>query len=422
MAYGGTNFAFLNGANVNPVPSTPVTQAYLPQVTSYDYNAPLAEDGRHGVDGAGVDKYAAVRTYVQSLGKDVPAEPAYAKPVKFSDVDLTPLADETGGFMSIRGHLSAGDQRCQSVKNSLEDGALAVILNDFDVYDHMALLRYYVAGQPATRRWISFVLSDVKDRVYIYNETSLLSFVDRQGIHGETNNEHSVEIDMSGSAYFDLLIENNGRQNFSPRMLEDKKGLKISKFKIDGSAPAASEPFILCRELVQDSLVPWRPPAERLRGTFPHWRGADATQPEVIQGDALHQQYPVSYQGFLTIDESTYKGKNTANSSFPPDTHIDLSALIPSKGSRKFGKGILAVNGHVLGRYWSSLGPQYSLYCPGAFLKFGRNVISLLELEKYSTGLSAMKSITLSFSADPIYPLWRKKHHPGLQEQEVLLI
>ena len=108
-----------------------------------------------------------------------------------------------------------------------------------------------------------------------------------------------------------------------------------------------------------------------------------------------------------------YKGKNTANSSFPPDTHIDLSARTASKG-RTFGKGIVAVNGHVLGRYWSSLGPQYSLYCPGAYLKFGENIISLLELESYSTGLSSVDSISLSFSADPVYPV---KSHNDLSSQ-----
>merc|ERR1719331_2601592 len=102
--------------------------------------------------------------------------------------------------------------------------------------------------------------------------------------------------------------------------------------------------------------------------SFPHVpysgaRESGATKPEVIRSAAQRQQYPVSYEGYLTIDESTYGGKNTANSSFPPDTHIDLSGGIPSK-SRKFGKGLISVNGHVLGRYWSSLGPQYSLYCP----------------------------------------------------------
>merc|ERR1719161_1597172 len=110
-----------------------------------------------------------------------------------------------------------------------------------------------------------------------------------------------------------------------------------------------------------DSLVALPCSPGRLRSAFPHpGRGAASVVPRpgaaasaggAIRAGAQRQQYPVSYEGILTIDESVYKGKNTANSSFPPDTHIDLSATTASKG-RTFGKGIVAVNGHVLGRYW----------------------------------------------------------------------
>ena len=144
----------------------------------------------------------------------------------------------------------------------------------------MALLRYYVGEEPAPGRKISFVLSDVKDRVYIYNETALHSFVDRQGINGENKTAHSVEIDMSGSAYFDLLIENNGRQNFSPAMLLDKKGLTISMLKVDGGPPKSAGTLALCRKLVMDSLVASPSSPGRLRSAFPHpGRGAAGVVP-----------------------------------------------------------------------------------------------------------------------------------------------
>ena len=51
------------------------------------------------------------------------------------------------------------------------------------------------------------------------------------------------------------------------------------------------------------------------------------------------------------------------------DTYLDL---------RGWGKGIVFVNGHNLGRYWY-IGPQQTLYCPGAWLKRGRNEIVILE-------------------------------------------
>jgi beta-galactosidase len=46
---------------------------------------------------------------------------------------------------------------------------------------------------------------------------------------------------------------------------------------------------------------------------------------------------------------------------------------------RSWGKGLVWVNGHNLGRYWN-IGPQQTLYCPGVWLKAGRNEVMVLEL------------------------------------------
>ena len=52
------------------------------------------------------------------------------------------------------------------------------------------------------------------------------------------------------------------------------------------------------------------------------------------------------------------------------DTFLDL---------RGWGKGMVWVNGHNLGRYWR-IGPQQTLYCPGPWLKRGRNEVVVFEL------------------------------------------
>jgi beta-galactosidase len=54
------------------------------------------------------------------------------------------------------------------------------------------------------------------------------------------------------------------------------------------------------------------------------------------------------------------------------DTYFDLKA---------FGKGYLWVNGHLLGRYWD-IGPQERLFCPGVWLKEGKNEVKVLELSQ----------------------------------------
>ena len=53
------------------------------------------------------------------------------------------------------------------------------------------------------------------------------------------------------------------------------------------------------------------------------------------------------------------------------DTFLDMS---------KWKKGVVWVNGHNLGRYWS-IGPQQRLYCPAPWLKKGENTIVVLDLE-----------------------------------------
>ena len=52
------------------------------------------------------------------------------------------------------------------------------------------------------------------------------------------------------------------------------------------------------------------------------------------------------------------------------DTFLDFST---------WGKGVAWINGHNLGRYWN-IGPQQTLYCPGPWLKPGRNELIVFEL------------------------------------------
>ena len=54
----------------------------------------------------------------------------------------------------------------------------------------------------------------------------------------------------------------------------------------------------------------------------------------------------------------------------PIDTFLDM---------KDWQKGYVWVNGHLLGRYWN-VGPQERLYCPGEFLKNGKNTVEILDL------------------------------------------
>ena len=65
---------------------------------------------------------------------------------------------------------------------------------------------------------------------------------------------------------------------------------------------------------------------------------------------------PVFYEGSFILDEIG-------------DTFIDME---------DWGKGIVFINGHNIGRYWK-VGPQQTLYIPGVWLKKGENKIVIFE-------------------------------------------
>lgn len=44
-------------------------------------------------------------------------------------------------------------------------------------------------------------------------------------------------------------------------------------------------------------------------------------------------------------------------------------------------RGMVWVNGHNLGRFWTSAGPQQTLYVPKSFLLSGTNELVVLELD-----------------------------------------
>jgi beta-galactosidase len=68
-------------------------------------------------------------------------------------------------------------------------------------------------------------------------------------------------------------------------------------------------------------------------------------------------------KGRPTIYQGSFQLQKTG------DTFLDMSS---------WGKGIVFVNGHHLGRYWS-VGPQQTLYLPGVWLHKGLNDIQVFE-------------------------------------------
>ncbi len=81
------------------------------------------------------------------------------------------------------------------------------------------------------------------------------------------------------------------------------------------------------------------------------------TEPDIKQDrQQAVNNHPAIYNGNFSLNETG-------------DTFLDMS---------KWGKGIVFVNGHNLGRYWKT-GPQQTLYLPGCWLKKGENNVTVFE-------------------------------------------
>ncbi|GMH64670.1 hypothetical protein TrRE_jg6728 [Triparma retinervis] len=94
MAHGGTSFGFWAGANGGG------GEDYQPDITSYDYNSPISEDGRHNFGSDGSDKFLAISDLLSANfgppGGDEPPAPLVAAhgPVALVSAAVLPVREE----------------------------------------------------------------------------------------------------------------------------------------------------------------------------------------------------------------------------------------------------------------------------------------------------------------------------------------
>ncbi|MFI5235570.1 MAG: beta-galactosidase, partial [Gemmatimonadales bacterium] len=153
----------------------------------------------------------------------------------------------------------------------------------------------------------------------------------------------STVVDVPKGGELAILVENEGRINYGAEMVRNRKGI-ISSVRLAGEELSGWRmvrlPF---------SKVP-KLPAQN--GTAVNGTAVTA----VSRRDSTFNGVPTLYRGSFTLDSLG-------------DTFLDLGA---------WGKGIVFVNGHNLGRYWE-IGPQRTLYLPAPWLKKGANDLVVFE-------------------------------------------
>lgn len=289
MFRGGTNFGFYNGCSSR-------NNIDLPQITSYDYDAILQEDGSENT------KFNVLKSLLNSSlaatssihNQQLPSV-AVSNQVRIVDVldDLTTMAESSTplsmeqlgsgyGYVFYRSTISGHDQ--------------SETLKLVDVADRASL---YLNGQFMTTQY--------------------------QNTLGE-----ALTIDLGVQNRLEILVENMGRVNYGARLLSStqSKGIRTGVM-VDRHFHYGWQQWAL--DFTQLANIDW-------------------TQQTSQYGPTLNRFY-------LELDE-------------PGNTYVNCV---------NYGKGIILVNGHNIGKYWS-IGPSQKLYLPKDFLKKGQNEIIVMEL------------------------------------------
>ncbi len=189
MFHGGTTRGFMNGANYND------RNPYEPQISSYDYDAPLDEAGN------ATPKFMKFREVIMkhlpagtSLPPVPPAKPAIAIP--------TVQMSQSAGLFDL-----LPSPRKNRTPLSFEDMNQA--------YGFMLYRTTLKAGSPGGLK-----IKELRDYAVIFVNGKKAGVLDRR------EKQDSLYLDLpAGTVTLDILVENLGRINFGPYLLKNKKGI-----------------------------------------------------------------------------------------------------------------------------------------------------------------------------------------------------
>ncbi|GAA1402530.1 glycoside hydrolase family 35 protein [Oerskovia paurometabola] len=189
MFHGGTNFGFTNGANDKGT--------YRPIVTSYDYDAPLAEDGTP------TEKYWRLREVIARYAP-VPEE----RPEVRRDAPV--LGVRFDQSVPLRSVPVIDAQPFDHLPDATELGSTRGFTCYSTTVEHGGLLTF----------------SEVRDRAQVFLDGALVGTLDRE-LH-----ERMLPLPSRASGELTVLVENLGGVNYGPR-LGEAKGL-IGPVTLDG--------------------------------------------------------------------------------------------------------------------------------------------------------------------------------------------
>ncbi len=331
MFEGGTNFGFMNGSNYY--------DELTPDVTSYDYDGVLTEDGQI------TEKY---RRYQEVIGKytELPNLPLSTeiRRKEYGKLD----AQERVSLVSTLASISESVPSLypQPMESLGQNYGYILYRTRLHSEENLEKIRLWGAGDRADILLEDRLVLTLYDRELLEERELGLELPAKRGEpsrklpaeKGEPTRSLSAGKDEPG-ARLDILMENMGRVNFGPLMEQQRKGIGQC-VQINGHM-------------------------------HNHW-----------------EQYPLPLDNVEKVDFSGEYIPGTPafyrfvfNAQEPGDTFLDFGG---------WGKGCAFVNGFNIGRFWE-IGPQKRLYIPGPLLRQGENEIILFETEGKASGSIFLK-------------------------------
>eukprot|EP00928_Gymnodinium_smaydae_P016896 TRINITY_DN16409_c0_g3_i1.p1 TRINITY_DN16409_c0_g3~~TRINITY_DN16409_c0_g3_i1.p1 ORF type:complete len:674 (-),score=105.15 TRINITY_DN16409_c0_g3_i1:230-2251(-) len=242
MAHGGTNFGFWSGANSQTTEGSDVPM-YMPDITSYDYNAPISEAGDHNIGADGGDIFHAIKVAIASrFGTPQFAEPPPIKKVAYGRVSLP----ESAGFFDNLDALT-------SCRHEVDPGKVLPSMEQLgQMYGMILYQRALDLDNPFDARMYNFSEDTLHDRVQV--------FVDRHEAAVAYRPACPAQTMIPTGSQMDILVENMGRTNFGERIY-DYKGLLTMPI-VPGTWSARCIPL----EAAQVQALPFKVSPAQVRG------------------------------------------------------------------------------------------------------------------------------------------------------------
>ena len=317
MTHGGTSFGHWAGAN---------SPGFAPDVTSYDYDAPINEQGLP------TSKYWELRTMMQKYS----LSPGPSPKGKGNKVALPAVPKAPMPIIEVpQFRLEKVMDLCGLVTKRVENRDV-LTMEDMDCGWGMI---QYTTTLPDIPRKSVLTLNDCHDYAQIWVNHQFVGSIDR------VKNEKSLMLPpVKKGDVLNILVEAMGRINFG-RAIKDFKGI------------------------TSDVQLQTEQDGHEMTYTLKHWViRTMADDYEAIKAAMASNRVEVKDNEAIVSDGGYFKGEFTLKK--VGDTFLNFEA---------FGKGQVWVNGHAMGRIWH-IGPQQTLYVPGCWLKKGKNEVIVLDI------------------------------------------